>query len=189
VLATYGVLTSLRQNPMPAPTSTPLTIVATAPEDTPEPATPAAQAGTLVVATVAASPTVTPPVPTRTPLPLPPGPTPTLPPGPTRAPTRPQLVEPAWGGGPFRNPIEFRWRGSLDPGQAYQVTLYNIGLGYIMARSPFLQTTSWRTDLPDKTWASGEYLWKVSVMSGGRELIASPDRTFWFSPIGKPQSP
>jgi serine/threonine protein kinase len=188
-LVTYGVLTSFRQNPMPTLTPTPLDAAGITPEATLELAAPTTPVETPAAATATPSPIMLPPALTPTRLTPAPEPTQTLTPTPTLAPTQPQPVEPAWGGGPFRNPIEFRWRGSLKPGQAYQVTVYNVGLGYIMTRSPLLQTTSWKTDLPDKTWATGEYLWQVSVVSGGRELTVSPERTFWFSPIGQSQSP
>jgi len=188
-LVTYGVVTGVRQNPMPTPTLTPLPVAFTTPEDTPVPAALTTPVETLPTAAATALPTT--PSPTLTPTPVSPTPTPTetSTPAPTVPPVQPQPVQPAWGGGPFRNPIEFRWRGSLNPGQAYQVTLYNVGLGYEMMHSSPLQTTSWKVDLPDKTWATGEYLWRVSVVSGGKVLISSPERTFWFSPIGGPQSP
>lgn len=186
-LVTYGVVTSIRQNP--APTPTPLPVAAATTEEAPEATTSATPVETLPAAS--ATPLPTTPSPTLTPTPVSPTPTPTQTPTPTPTvpPVQPQPVEPAWGGGPFRNPIEFRWRGSLRPGQAYQVTLYHIGLGYPFLRSPLLQTTSWKVDLPDKTWASGHYQWRVSVMSGGKALISSPDRTFYYDPLGSPQSP
>ena len=133
------------------------------------------------------TPTATQPPPTETPVPLPPTSTPTQTPRPTPTPTQPELVSPTWGGGPYRNPITFSWRGSLSAGQAYQVSIYNIQLSYRVAQSPLLKSPSWVTALPDKSWDSGEYLWRVAVVSGGVEVITSAEWTFWYTPTGDPQ--
>ena len=180
VLAFLGAVRSARLTQMPTitPTSAAVIIIITA---TPAPTE-------IPTATpIPPTPTATLPPPTETPIPLPPTSTPTQTPRPTPTPAQPELVSPTWGGGPYRNPVTFSWRGSLSAGQAYQVSIYNIQLSYRVAQSPLLKSPSWVTALPDKSWDSGEYLWRVAVVSGGGEVITSAEWTFWYAPTGDPQ--
>ena len=180
-LALVGAVRSARLAQMPtlAPTPVAVIIITATPAPTDIPT------ATLIPPT----PTATLPPPTETPIPPLPSSTPTQTPRPTPTPTEPELVSPPWGGGPYRNPIMFSWRGSLNAGQAYQVTIYNVQFGYAIVQSPLLKSPSWATALPDKSWDTGEYRWNVSVVNGGVKVITSAERTFWYSPTGNPQVP
>ena len=188
-LVLFGVLANIRHSLSPTPASTLLPVALDIPTETPVPATPTQRPQTPTASLTPLPPITMLPEPTETPVVPTPELTPSSTPTPTPVPVRPEPMAPPWGLGPYRNPIAFRWRGSLSAGQAYQVTVYNIEYGYLIALSPLLTTQSWVADLPDERWASGEYRWKVAVVRQGKELIASPDRTFWFSPNGGPQPP
>ena len=109
--------------------------------------------------------------------------------------TRPELIAPRDGGGPYRNPITFQWRGALGPGQSYRVVVYSRGgltqVG-IMAESELLTTTRWTVDLPDRDnlghSSLGMITWQVSVMNGNVAAALSPRWGLMFDPLnGKPQ--
>jgi hypothetical protein len=92
-------------------------------------------------------------------------------------------------GGRYNNPITFKWRGSLSAGQTYQVTAILVKFPQYVVKSPLQTTSSWKTFDLDKGIGAQEYRWKVSVISDGKELIASPEWAFWFDPLGAPQPP
>jgi hypothetical protein len=107
---------------------------------------------------------------------------------------KPELLAPVSGGGPFRNPITFKWRGTLGAGQAYQVMAYSERVQGYVIRSEFLTTTSWTTELPDKApnvlYGSlvGGWQWSVSVVENGQVMATSVGQGFIFSPLdGRPQ--
>ncbi len=172
-----------------------------------------------VTPTPTASPTK-PPLPTSTPLPAKSPtdtpsptstPTSTLTPSPTRQITvrpsftpagriiiPPQPIGPTAGQGSCRNPLTFRWNGSLYPGQAYQVRIqYNLPDGAAtvgLAQSGLLTDQFWTTDIPtqvtfkQKVYTVADQVnWRVLVMSEGKEVISSPLMMFYFSAlVGKP---
>ena len=105
--------------------------------------------------------------------------TPTPFPTPVPGATVPELIAPAIGD-TYRNPMTFRWRGSLRAGQAYQVTVFHAESGYTI-QSGLLTEQSWTTDLPVERYA--EWRWTVSVVRDGKILATSPERMFWFSPF------
>ncbi len=89
-------------------------------------------------------------------------------------------------GGTYKNPITFKWRGSLAPGQTFLVRVdwcpdsgpyFGQNIGVI--QSPLLTTNSWRTDLPKiklgKDWqeVAGRVCWTVSVISSNGALIGT----------------
>lgn len=118
-----------------------------------------------------------------TPLTLTPSPAAKPSPAPIPPPVPPSLIAPSWGGGPYRNPIIFKWSGSLSAGQAYRVSVHATQDSSLVAQSESLTSTCWETHLP--TWAAGlELGWDVSVVSGRQEVSTSPTWTFWFNPIG-----
>ncbi len=140
----------------------------------------------------APKPVLTDTVPTRTPLPtFTQVPTETLVQiTPAPGVTQPELLEPPCGGGPYRNPITFSWKGMLAAGQTYQVVVRNVQLNYVAARSGVLTTGSWTAEVqPDGALATGEYNWQVFVVSSdGRILAGSARCSFWYSPNGAPQT-
>ncbi len=103
----------------------------------------------------------------------------------------------------YRNPLTFRWRGSLNPGQAFRVTVDwcpddgdLAGQNIRLAQSGPLKGHSWTIDLPkvkvNKGWVdvAGAVCWTVSVMSGEDELSLSRTASFYFDPLrGLPQAP
>jgi hypothetical protein len=107
----------------------------------------------------------------------------------------PELIAPQDGGGPYRNPITFQWRGALGPGQSYRVVVYSRGglreVG-ISAQSELLTTTRWTANLPDRdnlgNSSIGALTWQVSVMDGNVAVASSPRWGLMFDPLnGKPQ--
>lgn len=126
------------------------------------------------------------PTPSHTPSPTPTPMTHTPLPKPTRTPmytpvppTPPELVAPTQGS-EYKNPITFRWHGSLSADQGYWVTVYHVESGYTIQSGP-LTDRSWIADLPgDK---HGEWRWTVSVVQGGRTIVTSPEWMFWFNPF------
>jgi serine/threonine protein kinase len=138
--------------------------------------------------------TLVPPTPTATPVPPTLAPTDTpVPPTPTLQPTPipvvlPQPVAPPGGGGPYRNPITFRWRGALSEGQTYQVTVILVKFPQGIVKSQLQTSQSWTTNLSDSL-GTQEYRWRVAVISEGKVVATSAEWTFWHSPIGNPQPP
>jgi hypothetical protein len=86
-------------------------------------------------------------------------------------------------GGTYRNPVTFEWRGSLKPGQAYQVTVRHVKTGYEI-QSGLLTEESWTVDLPVDKHA--EWCWTVSVLQDWRILATSSEQRLWFNPFPKP---
>jgi hypothetical protein len=84
---------------------------------------------------------------------------------------------------------EFRWEGTLQSGQTYQVHAWHTESDFNVS-SDLLQSPNWVSPaLPaDK---GGEWQWKVSVLSDGRVLVNSDEGMFWYSPFGcnDPESP
>ncbi len=115
----------------------------------------------------------------------------------------PRLDAPPLRNAAYRNPITFRWRGSLNPGQVFYVTVdwcpdsgELAGQGVHIAQSGPLTGQSWTIDLPkikvNKEWRDvvGVVCWTVSVLSGEDELSISRTASFYFDPLrGQPQAP
>ena len=204
-------LTATRQpaetpSPSPAVTATPLpTLTATtAPTPSPTPTLTATQQPTATVtptrhptatatatrqptatatATATRQPTSTPTrTPTRTPTPAE---TATPTPAPRAVP--PEPVSPAQGK-ERKNPVTFQWQGSLNAGEAYQVTLYHPKSDYTI-QSELLTAQEWSIDLPGDRY--GEWRWTVSVVSQEKVVAFSSEWMFWFdpSPGGGPKPP
>jgi len=117
-------------------------------------------------------------IPTRTPTLTPTRP-PTATPTPVPQAVQPQLVAPAQGG-EFRNPITFQWSGSLNAGEAYQVTAYHSGSNYTV-QSESLTVQEWTIYLPGELY--GEWRWTVSVIRGDSAVATSEEGMFWFNPF------
>jgi hypothetical protein len=189
---------------MPTPTGTP-TYTPT-PTQTPTLPWQATPTGTLVPASTLAptptptgTPTYTPTqaptlpwqaTPTGTPLPTStfvPTPTPTPTPIPTIV--KPELLEPL-PGVTCRNPVTFKWSGSLAPGLVHQVTAQHLASGYVI-QSERLLMDSWTVELPAERY--GEWRWWVAVVSNQGVVAASVEWVFWFDPFPKtptlPQPP
>jgi hypothetical protein len=98
-------------------------------------------------------------------------------------PTPPTAIQPALLaptlGGEYLSPVTLRWEGSLNPGQAYQVTIYHTESGHTL-QSTLLTATSWSVDLPGNK--IGEWRWQVSIVSNGSVLATSSEGMFWFNP-------
>jgi serine/threonine protein kinase len=135
------------------------------------------------------------PSPTDTPSPTPsptntPSPTPRSTNTPTRTPTRsvqpvkPVLASPAQGETTGKV-VTFRWSGSLNAGEAYQVALFHPNSNSTIP-SPLLSVQEWTADLPGDKY--GEWRWTVAVIRGGAVAARSEEWTFWFDP-GMPTQP
>jgi hypothetical protein len=199
--------TTVTPSPMPTATASP-TLMAAPPTSTPS-RTPTQTAATpSTTPTQAPSPTLTAATPsstpTQTPSPTPivttstatstspptstPTPSPTVTaPARTQAPriAQPEPLEPLLGRD-YKNPVTFRWSGSLGWQQAYQVTAYHLVSGDSV-QSELLTTPEWSIDLPAERF--GEWRWSVSVIGFGRILSTSPEWMFWFDPIPGPRNP
>jgi hypothetical protein len=164
--------------PTPTPTLTArIPTAAPTPSDTPRPPTATPLPPTLTsTATPTPTPTATPtgtPTPTATPTShlVIPAPVPVTP---------AQLLAPSQGD-TFKNPIVFQWSGSLQAGQAYQVTAHHPGSGHVV-QSGLLTDQTWNSSLPAENY--GEWRWTVSVMRGERTVTTSSEWMFWFSQFG-----
>jgi len=90
----------------------------------------------------------------------------------------PELVSPAQGE-KRKNPVTFQWQGSLNAGEAYQVTLYHPKSDYTI-QSELLTVQEWSIDLPGDRY--GEWRWTVSVVSQEKVVAFSSEWMFWFDP-------
>jgi hypothetical protein len=185
---------TLTRTPTPVPTTsaTPTAAVPTAsatPSQTPIPSeTPAAITPTrtqtptrMATRTYTATPTATrTQVPTATASPSP-SPSASATPGVVQ----PQVLAPLVGR-EYKNPVAFEWRGSLSPGQAYEITAYHVETGAFI-RSYLLSAPEWTVDLPAER--VGEWRWWVTVVSYGNRLTSSPESMFWFNPLPGTRSP
>ncbi|MGC9334441.1 MAG: Stp1/IreP family PP2C-type Ser/Thr phosphatase, partial [Anaerolineae bacterium] len=111
---------------------------------------------------------------------VPPRPVPT--PAPTATPTpqpqAPVLIAPG-GSTTQQSPVTFAWQGTLAPGQLFQVKVWHPETGTRTTSVP-LTDLSWTTDLPAER--SGEWLWQVSVLQNGNEVVSSDEWRFDFKP-------
>jgi hypothetical protein len=80
----------------------------------------------------------------------------------------------------LKNPIEFRWSGSLYAGQSYQVTARHTESGYVVQSQPLMDQT-WTTNLPAENY--GAWRWTASVVQGTRTVITSDEWMFWLRPF------
>jgi hypothetical protein len=180
---------TMTASPMPTPTAT---VAATL---TPIPATPTpsptSSASPSPTASSTPSPTITPsPTASHTPTPsVTPSatashtPTPSATPSQTPVPAAvtPELIEPALGA-TYQNPITFRWKGLLIPGETYQVTAYHRESGRTI-QSALLTTELWVTKLPPDQF--GQWHWGVAVVRYGDVVAESAGGMFWFNPFPK----
>jgi tetratricopeptide (TPR) repeat protein len=119
----------------------------------------------------------------------------------TSGPETLRLVAPAFGEGPCRSPITFRWNGSLGPGQAYQVRIHydlpDFSGTVVLAQSELLITPSWVTSVPGQVHANGQLhtvanqlYWGVSIVSDGKQTDPLVWSMFYFSTLnGRSCSP
>jgi hypothetical protein len=128
-----------------------------------------------------------PPTPTKTQMPTAtptsvPTQTPTNTPAPTATPVPwtavPVLVEPP-AGGEFKNPLVFRWQGSLNAGEGFQVTIYHPASNERI-QTGMLTDREWSYELPANR--TGEWRWTVWVVRQGTVLATSEEWMFWFDP-------
>ncbi len=92
----------------------------------------------------------------------------------------PVLTAPSYGG-TYKSPIEFKWSGSLNAGQIYQVTAYHVESGHVI-QSGSLAAQTWTADLPGDKY--GEWRWRVAVLGNGEVAATSAEWMFWFQPFG-----
>lgn len=95
--------------------------------------------------------------------------------------TVPQLKSPPQGG-EYKNPIVFEWSGSLNTGQAYQVTAYHVESGHVIQSGSLVAQQTWTADLPGDKY--GEWRWRVAVLANGEVAATSAEWMFWFQPFG-----
>ncbi|MGD2165248.1 MAG: hypothetical protein PVH50_06945 [Anaerolineae bacterium] len=90
----------------------------------------------------------------------------------------PELSTPLQGE-TLQSPVTFRWTGSLNAGQFYEVTAYHTESGQPL-RSEQVGAESWSVELPGDKF--GEWRWSVSVVQQGGVVATSPEWMFWFDP-------
>jgi pSer/pThr/pTyr-binding forkhead associated (FHA) protein len=91
----------------------------------------------------------------------------------------PELRAPSEGS-ENKNPVVFKWSGTLKVGQTYQVNAYHPTSGHTL-QSGLLTAPEWRVDLPAEKY--GGWHWTVSVMEGTQAVATSPEWMFWFQPF------
>ena len=102
----------------------------------------------------------------------------TVSPTPVPQPVAPALLGP-FSGIEYPNPLTFRWSGTLNPGEAFQIVLTYPKTGEQIRSGP-LGVTEWTGDLPKHM--VGEWRWTVRVIKEGRVLAVSDEWFFWLNP-------
>ena len=180
------LITSVGGCTNPTPTSVTATSVPTFPFEaqvaTAVAATQTFQASVAGTLTAAAPTPVWTPTPTRLIIPIPtisPTITPIPQPRVTSVPRAnpPELFSPAPGSSVEKNPVAFKWHGSLSVGQSYKVIARHMDSGYVR-ESALLTGQAWDTDLPCDKFS--EWRWKVHIFQAGEQLASSSEQFFWF---------
>ena len=177
--ATLTQAPTLTPTGTPVPTTAPTATWTASPTPSPTPsATPTETAIAMPAATATAAPSTTPTQPSSLLV------TATLPASPTVSATAPVsttallLLEPQ-AGYKYPNPITFRWDGSLNEGEGFQVTAWHVKSGERVQTSPMTEhewTYGLHKDLV------GEWRWVVWVVKEGQVLTTSEEWFFWLDP-------